>query len=629
MVCLTEVDKLKLLPPRPGVYFFKDAGGVVIYVGKALSLKNRVRSYFQQGGKVDPKVRSMMARAEDFDYIVTDNEVEALILESNLIKEHRPRYNILLKDDKSYPYIKVTMGEEFPRVHTSRRVVKDGARYFGPYTRVGAVNETLALLKRLFPIRSCKDKSLPQRDRPCLNFHINRCLAPCCGMIVPEDYRNMVREVCLFLEGRQEELVKRLADRMAQAAEKMEYEKAAELRDQLRAVEKVLEKQKIVFSGSGDRDVIAMARGVDRACVMVFFIRGGKLLGREKFLLQVADEDSRQEIVTAFVKQYYNGVEFIPGELILSEVQEQELEVVSRWLSGLRGHSVQVKVPQRGDKRKLVEMVEKNALLALEEADQEASYKKKAGDVLSQFLSVLGLEAVPRRMECYDISNTQGTEPVASMVVFEDGRPAPHLYRRFKIKTVEGPDDFASMEEVISRRFNRGLEEKKLINTGQLSLRQARFFPLPDMVLVDGGKGQLSAAAAAMDRSGAGTIPVFGLAKQEEQVFARDEAEPLCLPRDSGALHLLQRIRDEAHRFAVTYHRRLRTSRNLRSLLDDIQGIGPVRRRELQRAFPSLEAMGKATIEELAAVPGMNKNSARAVYEYFNVTHHKSPAEPS
>lgn len=612
-------EKLKLLPAGPGVYLYKDAGGRVIYVGKAVSLKNRVRSYFQPGANHPPKTRIMLEKVADLDFIVTDSEVEALILEQNLIKEHRPRYNVLLKDDKSYPYLKVTLGEDFPRVMITRRHVKDGSRYFGPYTRVGAVNETLRLLKKLFPFRSCKQKEPPVRERPCLNHHIKRCLGPCCGLVDREKYRSMINEVCLFLEGRQEDLIKRLAARMEEAAEKLEFERAARLRDQLQAVREVVERQKIVSGGFEDQDVVAMARAFDEACVMVFFVRGGKLIGREHFMLKGTEDLGRAEAVTAFIKQYYTGVDFIPGEILLSEEVVEEKAVIEKWLSGKRGSKVILKTPRRGEKKKLVEMVAKNALLTLEQVrSEEAARRDDAAEALAELARELGLDQPPHRMECYDISNTQGAESVGSMVVFEEGKPANDQYRRFKIRTVEGPDDFASIREVLRRRFTRAREERELLNTGQIGSHEAGFHRLPDLVIIDGGKGQLSAARQVMRELGFAHIPTYGLAKEEELLFSEDRPGPIALPAGSRALHLLQRLRDEAHRFALAYHRNLRGKAGLKSLLEEVEGIGEVRRRALLKAFGSLAEIEKATPEQLAAVKGMNKKAARAVYEFFH-----------
>lgn len=611
-------EKLKLLPAKPGVYLYRDDGGKIIYVGKAVSLKNRVRSYFQAGVQ-QPKTRLMLEKVADLDFIITDSEVEALILEQNLIKEHRPRYNVLLKDDKSYPYLKVTLGDDFPRVMITRRHVKDGSRYFGPYTRVGAVNETLRLLKKLFPFRSCKQKEPAARERPCLNHHIKRCLGPCCGLVDREKYRSMINEVCLFLEGRQEDLIKRLAARMEEAAEKLEFERAAQLRDQLQAVREVVEKQKIISGGFEDQDVVAMARAFDEACVMVFFVRGGKLIGREHFMLKGTEGLSRTEVITAFIKQYYTDVDFIPGKILLSEEVDEEKAVIEEWLSGKRGSKVFIKTPRRGEKKKLVEMVAKNALLTLEQVQsEEAARRDDTADALAELVRELGLERPPYRLECYDISNTQGTDSVASMVVFEEGKPANDQYRRFKIRTVEGPNDFASMQEVLRRRFTRAREERELLNTGQISSKEARFHRLPDLVIIDGGKGQLSAARHVMRELGFANIPTYGLAKEEELLFTEGRPDPIVLPRDSRALHLVQRLRDEAHRFALAYHRNLRGKAGLKSLLDEVEGIGEVRRRALLKAFGSLAEIEKAMPEQLADVEGMNKKAALAVYQFFH-----------
>jgi len=614
-VTINPADKIKNFPDRPGVYLFKDAEDKIIYVGKAVSLKSRVRSYFTPSGR-SAKVKSLTDRAVNVEYIVTDSEVEALILECNLIKEHRPRYNVLLKDDKSYPYLKITMQEDFPRVHITRKVQKDGGVYFGPYTQTGAVNEVLNLIRRLFPFRTCKDKALKPKSRPCLNNHIRRCLGPCCGRVSREEYLAMVREVSLFLEGRQEELVKRLASRMAEASAKMEFERAADLRDQIRAVEKILEKQKIISTRRDDRDVVAVAAGENEAAVTVFFVRGGKLLGRENFILNGTKVFGREEIITSFAKQYYNSADFIPGEILLQKIDPKEAEILSRWLSGKKGSKVSIAVPRRGEKKKLMEMVEKNARLALEESLLAAASKRDAARDAVELALALGLPEDCRRIECYDVSNIQGAEAVASMAVFEFGKPSPDQYRRFKIKTVQGQDDFASMREVIGRRFQRGREEKELIGSGRLSARQAKFHILPDLVIVDGGRGQLSAALEAMAAAGC-DIPLFALAKEEELLFAPGREQPIRLPGDSGALYLLRRIRDEAHRFAVTYHRQLRTKRNLKSLLDEVDGIGGVRKKALLKAFPTIEAVAGATLNQLEAVPGMNRPAAEAVHRFF------------
>ena len=612
-------EKLRRLPAGPGVYLYRDAAGRVIYVGKALSLKNRVRSYFQAGGRHLPKTRHMIEKIADLETIVTDSEVEALILEQNLIKEHRPRYNVFMKDDKSYPYLKVTTGEDFPRLFITRRHVRDGSRYFGPYTRVGAVHETLRLLKRLFPFRSCRQRELPKRERPCLNYHIQRCLGPCCNIVDQDGYRLMVQEVCLFLEGRQDDLIRRLTTRMEEASEKLEFERAAELRDQIQALREVTGKQKIVSGRFEDQDIAAIARGCDEALAMVFFVRSGKLNGREHFVLKGTDGLSRQAVMAAFLKQYYNGAEFIPAEVLLADgVEAEEAALIETWLSGRKGSRVRLKAPARGEKKKLVEMVAKNALISMEQllADERAGREREA-EALAELAGALGLPASPSRLECFDISNTQGRDSVASMVVFEEGKPAADQYRRFKVRTVEGPDDFASMYEVLRRRFDRAAQERELVGAGRMSSREAKFYRLPDLVIVDGGKGQLAAARRAMRETGFDGIPAFGLAKEEELLFGEGLREPVTLPRDSKALHLVQRLRDEAHRFALAYHRKLRGKTTLKSLLDEVEGIGPARRRALQQAFGTLQAVEQASLEELAAVPGMNKKAARAVCDFF------------
>jgi len=612
-------EKLKYLPAGPGVYLYKDEAGKIIYVGKALSLKNRVRSYFQHGAQQPPKTRLMLEKVSDLDLIVTDSEVEALILEQNLIKEHRPRYNVMYKDDKSYPYLKVTLGDDFPRVMITRRHIKDGSRYFGPYTRVGAVNETMRLLKKIFPFRSCKQKEPAVRSRPCLNYHINRCLGPCSGQVDRDKYRSMINEVCLFLEGRQEDLIKLLTARMEEAAAKLEFERAAQLRDQLQAMREVVERQKIITGGFEDQDVVAVAQAPDEACVMVFFVRGGKLIGREHFMLKGTEGLSGQDVLTAFIKQYYTDVDFVPGEILLAAGVGEEQSVIETWLTGKRGARVFLKTPRRGGKKKLVEMVAKNASLTLEQVRlAEESRRDSTVEALAEMAGALGLEKPPFRLECYDISNTQGVDSVAAMAVFEEGKPAPDQYRRFKIRTVEGPDDFASIQEALRRRFTRAVEERELLSTGQISSKEAKFHVLPDLVIIDGGKGQLSAARHVMRQLGFSRIPAFGLAKEEELLFAEGQADPISLPPTSRALQLLQRLRDETHRFAVTYHRSLRGKAGLKSLLDEVEGIGEVRRRSLLKAFGSLREIEKATPEQLAAVKGMNKKAAHAVYEFFH-----------
>lgn len=599
---MTELveEKLKLLPDKPGVYIMKDGQGRIIYVGKAVVLKNRVRQYFQSHKNHTPKVRAMVSHIADFEIIMTHSEVEALILECNLIKKHRPRYNISLKDDKSYPYVKVTVQEEFPRVYITRRILKDGARYFGPYTSATAVQESLKLLRRLFPLRSCKR----MQERPCLEYHIKRCLAPCAGKAGKKEYEAMIRAVLLFLEGRTGAVEKELQYRMEKAAERYHFESAARLRDQLLAVRKVAEKQNIV-TGAGDQDAVGMARAGIGVAVQVFFIRDGKMIGREHFLLQGSEEESDETILAAFLQQYYHRAAFIPREVLLPvELPQEEKQLIESWLSGKKGKAkVQLFCPQRGTKHDLVEMAEGNAAKYL--ADAAARIRQADAQTMGAVEELgrcLGLAKLPYRMECFDISHIQGSETAASLVVFEGGLPKKSDYRRFKIQSAEGrPDDFLSMREVTARRYV-GLPEEEL----------------PDLIIIDGGKGQLSSALEIIRKqAGHKNVPVVGLAKQFELVFREGDPEPVVLPRHSQALYLIQRIRDEAHRFAITYHRRLRGKRNLTSVLDHIVGIGPKRRQALWSHFGSLARIKAASTEELAKVPGMNMPAAEAVYNFF------------
>ena len=593
-------EKLKLLPDSPGVYIMKNAQGKIIYVGKAIVLKNRVRQYFQHNKQHTAKVRAMVSHIADFEIIMTHSEVEALILECNLIKKHRPHYNIALKDDKSYPYVKVTVQEDFPRVFLTHRVLKDGARYFGPYTNVTAVHQSLKLLRRLFPLRTCKRL----QERPCLEYHIRRCLAPCVGKVDKAEYDAMIRAVLLFLEGRTEDVEKELRYRMEKAAEAYHFELAARLRDQLLAVQKVAEKQNIV-TGAGDQDAIGMARDNLGVCVQVFFIRSGKMLGREHFLLGGSEDESDAAILTAFLQQYYHRATFVPREVLLPlELAPEDTQLLETFLTEKKhGSKVHLLCPQRGTKKDIVEMAAGNAqkYLADEAVKMHQADARTLGAV-EELGKYLGLKKPPMRMECFDISHNQGSETVASMVVFEGGLPKKSDYRRFKLHTTEGkPDDFLSMREVTTRRYV-GLPEEEL----------------PDLIVIDGGKGQLSSALEII--RGAGhhmDVPVVGLAKQFELVFKEGESEPVVLPRHSQALYLIQRIRDEAHRFAITFHRKLRGKRNLVSVLDHVVGIGPKRRQALWQHFGTLAKMQAASVEELAKAPGMNRPAAEAVYEYF------------
>ena len=589
-------EKLKLLPDNPGVYIMKDAAGKIIYVGKAVVLKNRVRQYFQSQRNHTPKVRAMVAKVADFEFIMTASEVEALILECNLIKKHRPRYNISLKDDKSYPYVKVTLQDDFPRVFLTHRILKDGARYFGPYTNVTAVHESLKLLRRLFPLRNCKTL----QDRPCLEYHIKRCLAPCAGKISKEEYGAMIRSVLMFLEGRTVDVEKELEYRMKAAAEAYHFELAARLRDQLAAVKKVAEKQNIV-TGAGDQDAIGMARSEIGVCVQVFFIRSGKMIGREHFLLQGSEDESDEALLAAFLQQYYHRATFIPREILLP-MDLAEVSLLETWLAEKKGAKVQLLVPQRGTKHDIVAMAASNAEKFL--SDEAARIRQANAQTLGAVEELgryLGLKNPPNRMECIDISPIQGPETVASMVVFEGGLPKKSDYRRFKINSTEGkPDDFLSMREVTQRRYG-DLPESEL----------------PDLIVIDGGKGQLSSALEIIRGAGHKDVPVVGLAKQFELVFREGESDPVVLPRHSQALYLIERIRDEAHRFAITYHRNLRGKRNLVSVLDHIVGIGPARRKSLWSTFGTIAKIKAASVDELAQAPGMNRPAAEAVYQFF------------
>lgn len=589
-------EKLQLLPNNPGVYIMKDDQDKIIYVGKAIVLKNRVRQYFQQNHQHSPKVKAMVARIADFETIITGSEVEALILECNLIKKHRPKYNISLKDDKTYPYVKVSVQEKYPRVMITRRILRDGAKYFGPYTDVGAMHDSLKLLKRMFPLRTCKNMNV---DRPCLEYHIKRCLAPCADLVAYEDYHRMIKEVCLFLEGRTDQVEADLTQQMLEAAQELEFEKAARLRDQLQSVQKIAEKQRIV-TGSGDQDAVGVARSALGFCVQIFYIRSGKMVGRDHYLLDGSEDEQDRDVLGAFLKQYYHQATFIPREILLPfDIGEQVL--LADWLTKAKGAKVSLEIPQRGTKRDIVEMAMNNAKKSLEdEAQRIQQANAQTVGAVEELGRYLGLRVPPNRMECFDISHMQGSETVASMVVFEGGVPKKTDYRRFKIRSAEGkPDDFKSMREVTTRRYAK--EDAAL----------------PDLIVIDGGKGQLSSALEIIRGAGHLLVPVVGLAKREEEIFTEGCSEPVILPRNSQALYLIQRIRDEAHRFAITYHRKLRGKRNLVSVLDHVEGIGPKRRKILLDGFGTLEKIKKATVEEMAQLDGMNKPAAEAVYNFF------------
>ncbi|MCH4157078.1 MAG: excinuclease ABC subunit UvrC [Acidaminococcaceae bacterium] len=587
---------LKMLPEKSGVYIMHDVTDRVIYVGKAVILKNRVRSYFRESGQHSVKVQALVSHVERIETIVTDSEIEALILECNLIKKYRPRYNIMLKDDKTYPYLKVTLQEDFPRLFVTRRVLKDGAAYYGPYADVGAMHATVKLLRGMFPIRKCRTMN---PDRPCLQYHIKRCLAPCAGYISKEAYRRMVDNICLVLDGKTADLKHSLKAQMQQAAETLDFENAARLRDQLQAVERLDEQQKAVLA-AGDMDIVGYAADNFSVCLQLFFVRAGKLIGRKEFFLPVGDPEP--EVVAAFVKQYYYQDEvFIPKEILLSSLPEAgEAEVLTEWLTAKAGHKVELLQPQRGDKAKLLKLACENALKLIQEKERIGQLQQESNLQAAEDLQqAIGVSHPLERMECFDISHTQGAETVASMVVFKDGAPSKSDYRRFKLLSTEGkPDDFKSMQEVVYRRYSK-------------------YENLPSLVVIDGGKGQLSSALEVIRGLGLAELPVIGLAKREEEIFLEGRSDSIMLDKESAALHLIQRIRDEAHRFAITYHRKLRGKRNLVSILDHVEGIGPKRRQALWQHFTSLDAMKAATVAELAAVEGMNIAAAEKLAAFF------------
>ncbi len=608
---MVTAEDLKILPDRPGVYLMKDINGKIIYVGKAVSLKNRVRSYFQSSRNLSPKTQSMVKQVDRLEYITVNTEVEALALECNFIKEERPKYNIRLRDDKQYPWVKITWKEDFPQVYITRKVKRDGSRYYGPYTEVTAIRETLRLLRRIFPLRGCRlDLEKEKPERPCLNYHIKRCLAPCHGGITKEAYRDMIGQLSLFLEGRQAELANKLRQEMNEAAKGREYERAAQLRDQIQAIERVLEKQKVVSTDHDDSDIFGIFQDNQGTLIQTFQVREGKMVGREYFQLTEGLETDPVEVLEAFLAQYYDGSGFVPKEVLLP-LALKNTDAVVQWLSGLRGSNVEVKVPQRGEKVQLVKMANDNAQILLEqERNREKQDQNKIIETLNELQQHLAMEKTPYRIEGFDISNTQGQEAVASMVVFENGVPKGSDYRRFKIRTIEGPNDFAMMQEAVRRRFLKGLEERQNVQT-----ETARFAKFPDLLLIDGGKGQLSSVMEVLTELGLTHIPTIGLAKQEEEIFLPDREESIRLPRRSDALRLLQRVRDEAHRFAITYHKSLRDKKTVHSDLDQVIGIGPKRKQLLLKHFGSMKRIREATLQELAQAPGMNIKIAESIKE--------------
>lgn len=606
-------DQLKNLPNQPGVYLMKNAGGDIIYVGKAVNLKNRVRSYFGAPGSMEPKTRRLVQNIEDFEFIVTTSEQEALILEATLVKQYQPHYNIRLKDDKHYPYLKVDLNDAWPRVYITRRVDEDGARYFGPYASSSSVRMTLDLVKKLFPWRSCTKTITGDDPRPCLDYYIRRCIAPCTSYCTKEEYDAVIQQVVLFLDGRTDEVIDDLATKMDEAAERFDYERAAMHRDQIEAVKRVTERQQMATTKPVDMDVFGIARADDEACVQVFFVRGTKVTGRDHFTLQGTREESDELVLTNFLQQFYSSAVYIPRDILLP-ARATETELVQLWLSGKRGKQVRISVPAKGERRKLVDLANQNAKQSLEM--MRVKWMADQGKTLAameELQDELGLLSLPRRIECYDTSNIQGTNAVASMVVFEDGHPRTAEYRRFKIKTVDGQNDVAAMGEVLRRRFKRAKDHADALAAGEGGEKDEAWSRLPDLVVVDGGKPQLSAAVDAMRDSGAGELAVIGLAKEREEIFQKDVSDPLNLPRTSQALYLLQRVRDEAHRFAITYHRQSRQKSSIQSRLDDIPGVGPARKKALMRKFGSVRAIREATVEEIAATVGMTKSLAESV----------------
>ena len=610
-------EELKKLPGKPGVYLMHDDKDEIIYVGKAISLKNRVRQYFQSSRGKTAKINKMVSRIHHFEYIVTDSEMEALVLECNLIKEHQPRYNTMLKDDKAYPYIRVTVEEEFPRVLFARTMKKDKSRYFGPYTSAGAVKDTLELIRKLYQIRTC-NRNLPRdigKERPCLNYHIGQCAGPCQGYISKEDYAAHIKQVLDFLSGKYDDITRDLKKKMLIASEELRFEDAINYRELLNSVQHIAQKQKITDTGSmEDRDVLAYAAEGGEGIMQVFFIREGKMIGRDHFHISIAEDDSPRRVMTSFVKQFYAGTPFVPRELFLQvPLEEDEEEMIASWLSEKRGHKVQILVPERGEKSRLVELAEKNAQMVLRQ-DHERIRKeeKRTSGAMKMVADWLNLSDI-HRVEAFDISNISGFESVGSMVVFQDGQPRRNDYRKFRIKSVQGPNDYASMEEVLTRRFTHGMQADA-----------GGFDRFPDLIMMDGGRGQVNIALGVLEKLDL-HIPVCGMVKDDHHRTRGLYYNNIEIPIDthSAGFHLITRVQDEAHRFAIEYHRSLRGKKSIQSILDEIPGIGEARRKALMRAFGSLEAVRDAEVEDLAALDGMNQRAAQSVYDFF----HKNPEQ--
>ena len=617
-------EELKKLPAKPGVYLMHNAQDEIIYVGKAIRLKNRVRQYFQDSRNLTPKIARMVSHIARFEYIITDSELEALVLECNLIKEYRPKYNTMLTDDKTYPYIKVTTGEAYPRILFSRLMKKDKSKYFGPYTSAGAVKDTIELLRKIYKIRSCH-RNLPKDigiGRPCLYYHIGQCEAPCQGLISQEDYQKQMHQVLQFLGGNYEPVIQMLTDKMMEASEAMAYEKAMEYRDLIRSIQQITEKQKVTSSQMEDKDVIGLARAGNEAVVQVFFIRNGRLIGRDHYYLTGVESESRTSVLTSFVKQFYGESPFVPRELMLPETIEDS-DIILRWLSEKRGQKVVLRVPKKGQKERLVELANKNALNILNK-DSEKLKREEARTVgaVRELADLLGLPLLTR-MEAYDISNISGFEKVGSMVVYEKGKPKRSAYRKFKIRDIQGQDDYHSLEEVLTRRFTHGQKEQRELEEKHMDAAMGSFSLFPDLILMDGGKGQVHIAQKVLMELGL-DIPVCGMVKDDfhrtRGIYYDDEE--IGIDRTSEAFRLVTRIQDEAHRFAIEYHRSLRSKSQVHSILEDIPGIGATRRKALMRHYGDIQKIREASVEELKQVPSMNEAAAESVYTFFRKQPH-------
>lgn len=611
--------QLKILPDKPGVYIMKNSLGEVLYVGKAKILKNRVRQYFQSSKNHSEKVKAMVSHVAEFEYIVTDSEMEALILECNLIKKYKPKYNILLKDDKYYPFIKVTTNEEFPRVFVTRSMAKDGNRYFGPYTDVSAVYETIELIQKIFPIRNCKltIKEDGIKYRPCLNYQMKLCTGPCAGYISKEDYKKLIDDIIDLLSGKNSKIVQQLKSEMSIAAEELKFEKAAAARDKMLAVEKIAEKQKIFLGHFEDEDFINMYGDEKDTCMQIFFFREGKLIGREHFILEDTAGFKNSEVVSQFIKSFYGGTAHIPKSVYVPEIEDEEL--LEEWLCIKRGSKVELKIPKKGEKKRLLDLVEKNAKLTLDQFKSKILRDKEIHKVaLTELADLLNLDYIPHRIESYDISNIQGMDSVGSMIVFEDGRAKNSDYRRFKINTVKGANDYESMKEILTRRFNRGLSEVKSIQERNVKLSEGKFHVFPEIIMMDGGKGQVNVALDVLRELNI-NIPVCGMVKDDNHktrglIFNNEE---LIIPSSSNVMQLITRMQDEVHRFAITYHRTLRDKRIFHSILDDIPNIGDKRRKELLKKFKGIDNIKNATYEELIETPSIDKRTAISIIEFF------------